>query len=82
VIVHCSNKECGVKFQRIGTAYGIGTDGEQQHVVVYRDGDGFKLSGRGGSHLVNSPALETALREVASRYRLQNVEYESSWRRN
>lgn len=71
-----------MKFQRIGTAYGLGADGEQQLVAVYRDGKGFKLSGRGGSRIVDAPSLETALREVAFQYRLQNVEYQSSWRRN
>ena len=70
-----------MSFQRIGTATGVDGDGCRQHVMVYRDGEGFKLCGRGGSHIVEQPAIEAALKAVASQYRLAEVAYQSSWRR-
>jgi hypothetical protein len=50
-------------------------------VMVYRDGNGFKLSGRGGSHMVEQPAIEAALQAVKTRYSLADVAFQSSWRR-
>ena len=65
---------------RIGTALGVDGSGRTQTVSVYRDGGGYKLSGRGGSCLVEKPAIDVALGVVAERYRLSNVEFVRSTR--
>jgi hypothetical protein len=64
-----------VSVRRIGTALGIDEVGRIQTVSIYRDGGGYKLSGRGGSCLVEKPAIDAALSAVAETYRLSDVEF-------
>lgn len=68
--------------ERIGTAWGVDGTGEQRFVSVYRDGSGFKLSGRGGSYIVRQPALDAALAAVAEQYQLAQIEFAESRRAN
>lgn len=65
---------------RVGTALGVDESGRMQTVSVYRDGVGYKLSGRGGSCLVERPAIDAALSVVAERYQLSRVEFVRSRR--
>jgi hypothetical protein len=69
-----------VQLQRIGTAIGIDQLGEQRFVSVYRDGPGYKLSGPGGSRIINESAIESALKAVAEQYRLTGIKYQGTTR--
>ncbi len=66
--------------KRIGTVLGLDDAGQMQTVSVYRDGSGYKLSGRGGSCIVEQSAIDVALGVVAERYRLSKVEFVQSTR--
>gem|GEM_PF-6072774 len=65
---------------RVGTASGLDQTGRLQTVSVYRDGGGYKLSGRGGSHIVPQPAIDAAIAAIVERYRLSDVEFVRSTR--
>lgn len=65
---------------RVGTVMGVDKAGCMQAVSVYRDGRGYKLSGPGGSCLVEQPGIEIALGVVAEQYRLSEVEFVRSKR--
>jgi hypothetical protein len=72
--------ESQVSVTRIGTVLGIDDAGRMQTVSVYRDGSGYKLSGNGGSCLVQQPAIDAALSAAAEQYHLSRIEFVRSTR--